>query len=644
MGAICGVINKKDDEWNIYRKSKMIQYFNNRFENANMWSDDKAYFGASVTNVSIQSKYETVPYVDEYSNYVITADAILDNRQNLLNELNFPREEWKQTPDSIIILEAYKYWGNECAKHLLGDFAFAIYDTEKNSLFCARDQVGKRTLYFYNDNRYFAFSTNMTAILKIMEKKCPLNDRWIADFLSFDGPLHELDANQTVFKDIKQLLPATILYLNEKFMNTEQYWKPCIDKAVHLKSSQEYAVRLKEVFSQAVHARLKTDGNVGILLSGGIDSGSVASIAAMRLAEQDKVLRAYSSVPFGGFQNRINKRRCPDETEYIESLKLKYENIEHLYCPLEEKNPITNMDKYLNLLEHPYKFIENCYWMNELTSLAALDGCRTLLNGQFGNASISYGPMSVHVMTLIRKKKYFTLIRDLKYYCKFMDYRMWSEIKKILKVLLPDSMLRILGHEQTITENAPINDDLAKKWHVDDRLKEYKAGKYVSDKMDIYDMRELFMSPRILSQLGGVDTKFSLEYGIQVRDPSLDLQVVEYCYSVPYHQYVNKGKERELIRIAMEGILPDKIRLNYKVRGIQSVDWVQRLIPYVEEIKKELNRMLKNEMICYYINTEEIRGVLNSIIDTIYDSQVRKFRMLIVTMIFGRFIEEYQKK
>ena len=122
---------------------------------------------------------------------VITADAIIDNRAELFEIFAIPVEE-QNMPDCLLILEAYKKWGVKCPEYLIGDFAFAIWDKQKNELFCARDHVGKRSIYYYDSPDVFAFSTLIEPLFKIDGVNKRLNETYIADFLAITSVRHEL--------------------------------------------------------------------------------------------------------------------------------------------------------------------------------------------------------------------------------------------------------------------------------------------------------------------------------------------------------------------------------------------------------------------------------------------------------------------
>ena len=105
----------------------------------------------------------------------------------------------------------------------------------------------------------------------------------------------------------------------------------------------------------------------------------------------------------------------------------------------------------------------------------------------------------------------------------------------------------------------------------------------------------------------------SHEYGLIIRDPSADKRIIEYCFSVPYEQYVRKGNTRDLARRATEGILPNEIRLNHKSRGFQSADWIQRVIPSMDTVRYELSNYLKDDMFRYYVDSKKIKNTLENL-------------------------------
>src|SRR5699024_5934631 len=127
---------------------------------------------------------EQLPFYDYDRQLAITADAIIDNREELFDRLGVDHGERKLMPDSQLILLAYSKWGDEVPKQLIGDFAFMIWDEKNQKLFGARDFSGSRSLYYFHHNQRFAFSTVMEPILKLPYVKRQLNENWLAEYLA----------------------------------------------------------------------------------------------------------------------------------------------------------------------------------------------------------------------------------------------------------------------------------------------------------------------------------------------------------------------------------------------------------------------------------------------------------------------------
>lgn len=649
MGAICGIFCIDGSKVSEEMSSKMMDKLSNyHVDDVATWKNEELFLGCAVQYITPESKLEKLPYFDEESGLVITADAIIDNRREIFTLLNISESEWSHIPDSQLILMSYKKWGEECPKYLVGDFAFAIWNGSRRELFCARDHTGNRTFYFYYSSNIFAFCTLTKPLLYICQEGKMLNDRWIANFLSLEGPMHEVDSNETVYKNIQQLLPAHIILINHKEMVKKQYWDPLNLPKIRFKSDEEYDEAFKKVFFEAVHCRLRSIGPIGIKMSGGLDSGSVACVAAQKLAAEGKRLQAFSEIPFPGYVDYLSRDYIANETEYIEAICKKYKNIDVTYCNSEGKSSFTNIDEYIDFLEQPYKFFRNFFWINEIESIAAKRGCSVLLDGQNGNFTISFGDMATHLITLYRKGKWLSIHREIRHFCKFYNYNCFHVTKVFIKMILPDYIKKfykkIRGIREIRESSAVVNPELKLKWKVDECFRQAGIGPYHKKYYNLDEAHRMTVDPTVFSQMGGVDTKISLKYGVVSRDPTRDKRVIEFCLSIPEEQYVNKGRERYLIRRAMLGILPDKVRLNYDVRGTQNADWIQRLVPMWGEIQEETKELVKDKDLKTYLDIDKVKKALNDIGDSLKQSQAASVKIIITSLIFKRFISMFKEE
>jgi asparagine synthase (glutamine-hydrolysing) len=173
------------------------------------------------------------------------------------------------------IAEAYETWGEDCVDHLTRDFAFGIWDSRNQKLFCARDHFGVKPFFYAQVSGDFIFSDALNDLRAHPEVSDELNETAIGDYLLFGV---NQDLSSTTFRDIRRLPPAHCLRVSNGSIAVQRYWTPSIPEEIRFRDDRSYVQRFLELFSQAVRDRIGTD-RVSVLMSGGLDSTSVAAIA-----------------------------------------------------------------------------------------------------------------------------------------------------------------------------------------------------------------------------------------------------------------------------------------------------------------------------------------------------------------------------
>ena len=167
----------------------------------------------------------------------ITADARIDARAELIAKLRDHGELCSLSdPDCELILHAYRAWGEKCVEHLLGDFAFAIWDARSRRLFCARDHFGVKPFFYARVGDSFIFSNTLNCVRIHPAVSDELNELAIADFLLFDG---NQEPDTTAFSDIRRLRAAHVLSLQDGSLSDRRYWTLPVDKPVNYKKASE---------------------------------------------------------------------------------------------------------------------------------------------------------------------------------------------------------------------------------------------------------------------------------------------------------------------------------------------------------------------------------------------------------------------
>lgn len=645
MSAICGIFSLNQNTISLENSNNMMEKLKfYTFDYINTLSNDKVFLGCGIQYITPESKLEKLPFYDEKNLLSITADAIIDNREELFSVFNVLEELWNETTDSDLILRSYIKWGKECPIYLVGDFSFAIWDENKKELFCARDHTGTRTFYYYSSKETFAFCTVIKPLFTVIDHEIELNEKWITDYLALPLTLHQCECSETIYEGIYELPPATSMIINTQGISLNKFWNPLNNiKPLKLKDDKAYVDAFRKVFFEAVRCRLRTTGEVGISLSGGMDSGSVACVAAMELQKKEKKLMAFSSIPMKGYKGNKAKYYIVDESEYIEKIKEKYENIQLSYCRNEGQNALTNINWILDVIEQPYKIVENMVWCNGIIEEASKQDCKVMLSGQFGNFTISYGDFESNILTLFRKKRLIKMIKEINMTGQIYKINRKKLAKAVLNIIQPYSLRKILSLK--VYKNANefdsnlANEKLVSKWDVKKRFSKYRFYNEVSRYNDNNENQKNSMKPLGFSQMGLIETKIGLSHGIVERDPTRDKRVIEFCFSLPMDQFVKNGEDRRLIRKAMEGMLPDKIRLNKSTKGLQSADWIQRLEVDWEKTYTRFKKMSNNTKLLSYIDKDKLKKDLLLVGGVFNENNALEIRRLIVALVFAEFLK-----
>ncbi|HYL35178.1 MAG TPA: asparagine synthase-related protein [Bryobacteraceae bacterium] len=248
-----------------------------------IWVDGPVGFGHTLLKTAAESETEHQPFSLDGATWIV-ADARLDARPDLIAKLeNQSQPGLGAAADVELLLRAYLAWGEKCVDRLLGDFAFGIWDSPRQRLFCARDHLGIKPFYYSHNGSLVIFSNTLECIRQHPAVSDQLNDLAIADFLLLQ---RNQDLATTMFADIQRLPPAHTSAWSRAGKQSRRYWTMPVDPPLFLRRSEEYVDRFKELLRQSVGDRLRTN-EAGIFMSGGLDSTSMAAGAA-------EVLRARS--------------------------------------------------------------------------------------------------------------------------------------------------------------------------------------------------------------------------------------------------------------------------------------------------------------------------------------------------------------
>lgn len=227
------------------------------------------------------------PLYNEDGSVAVILNGEIYNFRELRAELEASGHRFRTRSDSEVIVHAWEEFGSECPKHLLGMFAFAVYDSRRRKLFIVRDRLGKKPLYYSRTSSGFAFASEIKALRRLPEASADLDLGALCDYVAYGNSLGE----RSIFATIRRLLPAHHLTLDLARDTPEpvikRYWELHPGPDEHL-SESDWLDRLDSEISRAVRMRLVSDVPLGAFLSGGIDSSLVVAYMAEHSPEPVK--------------------------------------------------------------------------------------------------------------------------------------------------------------------------------------------------------------------------------------------------------------------------------------------------------------------------------------------------------------------
>ena len=512
----------------------------------NIWIDGSVAFGHTMLWNTPESKYEHLPLQEDA--YVLTMDARIDNRDELANEIELPDRPLSQIGDSEFILGAYKKWGEECPKYLLGDFAFAIWDEQKQHLFCARDHVGIKPLFYFQSDKLFVISNDISVMLKHPQIPQVFDDITLAYFVKDEGI--DLKDN-TFFENIKKLRPATSLIISEQDKRENIYWKIEDSPPIKYENFQDYVNKLRELFDEAVKVRLRSDYMIASHLSGGIDSSSIAVLSSRNLTNQGKPLYVFNWID-------IPKDREKYEFEawnFSRRIAKLEDNIIHEEFSIDASFLVNQYETYNIFTQSVLYMWEEYYIQDRLKTINA----RVMLSGWGGDELISYNGYS-YISELFRRKKIFSglyhLFQDKKY-----NFLSWKE----LLIFLAKSMLSDTVYKKLRNAIRPNTKSRVTVKVDEDKFLLSSFAEFVESQPDIKNPSMLGVRKRQLElyNLGHIQTRTESwalsgnSRGIDYRYPLLDKRIIEFSIGIPEELFYHwKGKERRLFKTAVSNLLP----------------------------------------------------------------------------------------
>lgn len=585
-----------------------------------------------------ESEYEEQPFLLE--NYSFTADVVLDNRDELLQKLKWTSDQGRIS-DGTILFEILVKYGFDCLQWVRGSFSFFFYDKNKNQIIMATDSVGSRVLYYSYEQNVLCFATLQEAVKAVWRKKgrkIEWNERFLSDLIALDDLTLLYEPAETAVLGLYKIEPGQAIVIQNKKLSKQYYWDPAENiKENCSMSDEECKKEFRELWKSCVSDCLRTKDNVGILLSGGLDSTAVACFAAASLSEKRKKLYSYTSIPEKDFKYEGNPYYISNERKAVEATADFLGNVECHFLDLPGKDGWQNAASYAHEIEMPFKSLQNQCWMEECLIQARKDQCSIILTGQYGNTTVSYGDFATHFATLLCSGKLSMLYHEINAFHEKTRYSRKLLYKEMLE-WIPRRLKE--KHVQPTFDNVYVSKELIRKYNTKERFLKKGMNQNRGTPMTIQEYRPFMAYRNALSHIGEMETKDSLYRGVLMRDPTRDKRLIEFCMSLPEEYFVKNGVARRLVYDYLGADIPEHILKNRNRKGLQSADTQQRLAKNWKLIYPQLEKLLESEEAKHFLDIRKSEEELKLLKDPMEMQDTFEILKFLSSLLMIQFIQQ----
>lgn len=608
--------------------------------------------GQHLSRITPQDAFETQPVYSADKQIVIVGDARLDNRVGLARALDL--RDWQSLPDSALILRAYEKWKTDCARQLIGDFAFAVWDARLPQLFVARSPFSTRALFIHATPQTFAFASMPKGLHALPHIPRQLDEGYLADYLAWvpSAP------TRTFYRGITRLLPGQSIIIRDGKIQTQSFWELDLKREIRFKHDDEYVDAFHALFERVVADALVTCSHVGIMLSGGLDSSSIAAVAAPLLARDGKKLAAFTQVPSAHAPHALGAGRYADETPFVQALARRYANLDVHLVQTGGGFYLDNIAAFFEATELPFRNASNRLWYEEILRRAQAKQVGVMLNGAQGNLTFSWRGDGL-IAQLVQAGQWSRAWREASALARRGEsHSTWRALAIGTLPLLPDAIydavMRLSRQRQAAMswgDYSPIHPEFYRAQRVEERARGALRDRTMRPRGDLRELRAQTLLGT--STAGdGFGAGYQAMFEIEQRAPAADQRIVELCFALPEDQFVRDGTRRWLIQRAMsrergsipaengQNRLPPEI-LHNKQRGLQAADWYEQLYNARAQVLGELARLETIELAARAVDLKRLRGLVEQMPERVTDAgrAVSDYRgILEIGLMTARFV------
>lgn len=530
----------------------------------------------------------------------------LDNRDELIAQLALDKRLGSQMADSELMAHACQRWDTLALERVEGSYALACWQPQRRRLWLARDVMGGQPLFWHRQSGFLAFASWPKALFCVPGVPRSVDEQSVLEQLAL------LPMAGCSFKDIQRVNPGEFMLVEGNQLSTHVHRCLGGGPQVRFKHDEDYVEALHEHLQRAVSACLRSSGPVASHLSSGFDSSTVTAYAARQLAHRGERLTAYTAAPREGFAGPVPRDRHGDESKVAAQLAGRFDNIDHVILRSSGQSPLESLEQEIDELDQSPVNPCNALWMRAIERDAQARGCKVMLTGQMGNMSISYDGYP-YMASLWRKGRWLQWWHELCAYQR--THPQWRRRGLVLRTvgasmpgwLWNQVVARREGRDSGLYHYTAVNLQQATTGWLQQRA---AAKGWDLNYRPWHDGRAMR-----LAVLRRVDTGSALASanlrGLEMRDPTYDRRLVEFCLGVPDSQFLRDGQPRWLLRRLMADVLPEEI-LEGRGKGYQFADWYEGLTADRERLREQLYRLRQHRRAAQLLDLPALEALLEN--------------------------------
>lgn len=527
-------------------------------ERSNTSSLGRAAFSHHLRKLLIEDDADAQPLL-RGDRLLLTCDVRLDNRTELMAVMGLdPRPE---IVDSDLVLEAWLRWGALAPAKLAGDFAIAVWDAGEESLTLARSPFAFRPLYYTSNSAFAAFASAPSALRELPGVPAEPNLEFLSDVIAERYPAD----GSTPYRGISKVLHGRMVKITREGIAISQFWdvRP---RPVKFRDRRDYGLAMREHLERAVEVRLRRrQGGIGSQLSSGRDSAAVTATTALLVAPEE--MMAFTGAPRPGYPEFEGPRVISDESRFAAEVAAAHPNVRHVVCRRDFRSLFALTGECHRVHQEPLPNFLNLPWWCSIGRHANLSGASVLMSGLAGNITIS-ASADRHLVDLVRSGRLFHWWRVSRFLRREghagWPYLLRASFGPWIPARVHNGLLRATGRDFMFHKDVPL---------LRDSHRRSARTRLAEQILDIRPPKSFFAHRRqMLLDWAHHDKLSTVQWGIELRDPTADPNLIDFCLSLPVEVLTSADSSRPVYDDAFADRVPASIR-NSTARGYQGADW-----------------------------------------------------------------------